>query len=634
MDYDNEELDPKEDDAILRLARKRLQHSSEADTEDREEAKDDLRFLRGRAEDQWEQSVKNEREASDRPCLTINQLSIFHDQIIGDQRQNRPAITVRAVDSDGDPETAKVLTGLIRNIENISDAEVAYDHAFEMSSGCGRGNFRIITDYLDDDSFDQHILIKRIGNPFSVYLGPHNEVDGSDAPYGFICEKMSIEEFKAQWPGVTPRDLDDPDEDLSAWSDKDQVIVAEYFYKKPNKQTLYLLADGTTTRDKPKKDSDIVKSRPINSFDIKWCKTDGYQMLEEPTDWPGRYIPIIPVWGKELVIDGVRCTRGCIRHAKDAQRLYNYFRSTDAETVALQPRVPYLLTPKMIGGYQTMWDKAHKANLPYLLFNPDPTMPGLKPFRELPPVTSQGHVEQLMLARSDLQQTIGIFDAGLGKKSNETSGIAIRARQRESDVGAFAYTDNLSRSMRHAGRILLDLIPRIYDTKRVVRIFNEDETERFVTINAPGEDEKGEPTLYDLSVGRYDVTVTTGPSYSTQREEAAASMMEFIKAVPPAAPIIQDLVAKNMDWPGAAEISDRLKKVLPPGIAEPEEGEELMAEPMVEPPPPDPVMETKLAIEQEKLKQQQLETEQKEIELSIKRLELEEKAEMPQEQAA
>ena len=193
-------------------------------------------------------------------------------------------------------------------------------------------------------------------------------------------------------------------------------------------------------------------------------------------------------------------------------------------------------------------------------------------------------------------------------------------------MGAFAYTDNLSRSMRHAGRILLDLIPRIYDTKRVVRIFNKDETERFVTINAPGED--------DLSVGRYDVTVTTGPSYSTQREEAAASMMEFIKAVPPAAPIIQDLVAKNMDWPGAAEISDRLKKVLPPGIAEPEEGEELMAEPMVEPPPPDPVMETKLAIEQEKLKQQQLETEQKEIELSIKRLELEEKAEMPQEQAA
>lgn len=618
----DDETKPDSDDGILRLARSRYDHCKTADDEDRAEAKEDLRFLKGGV-DQWDQAVYNKRIEAGRPCLTVNKLPAILDQIVGDQRQNKPAITVRAVDSDSDPETAKILSGLIRNIENVSDAEVAYDHAFEMAAACGRGFFRITTEYCDDNSFDLQIKIKRVANPFTVVLGPHNEIDGSDAPYGFVIEKMAREEFKNNWPDKTARDFDDDDPDLSDWADEDQVVIAEYFYKKFTKGTLYLYQDGEIS-DKERKGQKPIKSRPLTTTEVLWCKTDGYQFLDKPKPWPGRYIPLIPVWGKEINIDGKRYTRGCIRHAKDPQRLYNYFRSTDAETVALQPRVPYLMTPAMIGTHQSMWKKAHEENLPYLLFNPDPSMPGAKPYREQPPVVSPGHVEQIQVASDDIKSTTGYFDASLGAKSNETSGKAIMARQREGDIGSFAYVDNLSRSMRHAGRILVDLVPKIYDTQRLIRIFNEDKTERFVQINEPFMNDKDELQLYDLKVGMYDVTVKTGPSYTTQRQEAAESMMNFIKVVPESAPLISDLVAKSMDWPGAEDIAKRLKKALPPGIAEPEEGEEEeMPQPQgPPPPPPDPILGVKLAIEEEKLKQQQSQTERAALEVELKKIEL------------
>lgn len=626
------DTDNQDEAGMLRLARERFSHAIEADDEDREEAKDDLRFIKG---DQWDEAVKAERTGAKRPCLVINKLATILDQIIGDERQNKPRITVLPVDSESDPETAKIITGLIRNIENVSDAEVAYDHAFESAASCGRGAFRILTDYEDDNSFNQDIFIKRIANVFTVAWGPHNEVDGSDAPYCFVLEKISAEEYKAKFPGKTPRDFDDQDPDLSDWASDDQYTIAEYFYRQPKEANLYLLENGEITQDKPASDNQIVKQRKITTFDVKWCKTDGYQLLDKVVSWPGKYIPVIPVWGKEINIDGKRFTRGAIRNSKDAQRLYNYFRSTDAETIALQPRVPYMLTPKMLGNHKSMWDKAQHANLPYLLFNPDPALPQSKPFREQPPLVSPGHISAIQMASDDIKATSGYFDASLGAKSNETSGIAIQARQREGDVGSFAFVDNLSRAMRHAGRILVDLIPKIFDTARVKRIFNEDETSRFVAINQPFVDEKGQEQLYDLTTGRYDVVVRTGPSYTTQRQEAADSMMAFVKVIPNQAPLIADLVVKNMDWPGSEELSNRLRKTVPPELLEPEEGqpEQPAAPEAPPPPPPDPIMEIKLAIEQEKLKQQQAQTAKAEVELSIKRLELEDKASQPEEEA-
>lgn len=601
------------DEDILTEARDRLMVCVEAWSKNRERMLEDVRFRDG---DQWPASIRQEREAEDRPCITINLTEMFIDQVVGDQRQNKPAIRVspvEGVDFDGkgkvknlagdkDYELADVYTGLIRNIEYASNAESSYDTAFNHAAGHGMGYFRIVTEYSDDDTFEQDIRIRRIKNPFTVYLDPSFEDDvAADAMYGFIAHWMPRKEFNRRYGQDACMDIGEGiGEEYEHWYDSDRVRTAEYFRKVPVEREIALLQSGETFDLGENKGqrrriremlvasgAQIVKTRIVKSHKVEWCKINGSHILTERKTFPSKYIPIIPVFGKELNIGGDVYYRGVIRHAKDPQRLLNYWESSEAEVVALQPKSPYIGTVKQFNGYEELWRTANTKNHAYLPFNPDPQHPG-RPQREAPPQASSGIIERARSAYEHMLNTTGINRSALGQQGNEKSGKAILARQREGDTATFAYIDNLSKSIAHAGRILIDMIPRIYDTERVIRIRKPDDSEDFVKINAVLQDGT---KVHDLGVGKYDVVVSTGPSYNTQRQESAEAMMEFLRVVPEARQAIMDRVAAAMDWPESDEITKRLRKLLPKHLLDDNDENQ----PPPPPPPPTPAEQAEMA---------------------------------------
>lgn len=613
------------DDAnLLRIARERYQKAIDADRENRDAALEDLRFMAG---DQWPEELRRERKEDGRPFLTINRMPQFVRQVTNDIRQNKPAIKVRPADDKADDEIADVYSGLIRNIEADSDATTAYITAAEGAAQAGIGHFRIVTEYSSDDAFEQDIRIRRIIDPFAVTWDPQAvEPTRSDARYCFVEESLDIETFKARYPKADTSGWDFSDAQsysyVGDWLTHETVRVAEYWTRTMEPRTLALLLDGSMVDITGIKDRDgiydlgngrmepAVKTRKVWRAKVEMRIINGAEVLEGPFEWSGRYIPIVPVLGEEVHIGRETLRHGVIRHAKDPQRLYNYWRSAQTEYIALQPKSPFIVTADNIKGYENIWKQANTRNLPYLPHIPDKNNAGRAPERATPPMASQGMAQELLIAADDMKATTGIYDAALGAQSNEKSGIAIQRRQAESDISTFAYADNLSRALRHGGRILIDLIPQIYDSERVVRILNEDETVETVEINMTIRNEDGSTKkVNDLALGKYDVIVTTGPSYATKRAEAVDAMLQLVQSVPKVGEVIMDILVKSMDWPGSDEIAKRLRKLLPPGIEEPEEGEEQRPEP-----PPDP----ELLVKSKELELKGREQDRKDIETEAK----------------
>jgi hypothetical protein len=558
----------------------RFDKAWESDRANRDDAISDLKFVAG---DQWPADVRRSREASGRPCITVNRMPQFIRQVTGDMRQSRPSIKVSPVDDQGDPEIARMYNGIVRQIERVSKADMVYTMAFQAAVACGVGHFRVTTEYCDDSVSEQDIKLKAIQNPLGVFWDPNaKEVDRSDAAFCFVVEGLTTEAFKDRFPKATAASLDPitahSDSHLF-WHDEDMVRIAEYWYKKPKKRTLALMEDGKTVdlsdfKEELRQFMPIARkadgtpaTREVDSFEVEMCLVSGLEVLEGPYKFPVPFIPIVPVVGEETVIGTHVVRSGLIRHAKDPQRLYNYWRSSAAEMIALAPKAPYLVTSAMIKNNRAMWDKANVSPLPYLIYDADPQAAGARPERVAPPAPPNAMWQEAQIAADDMKGTTGIYDAGLGAKSNETSGKAILARQREGDTSTYHFFDNLAYAIRRAGEIVCALIPKIYDTERVVRLLNEDGSEAWVKVNQTTIAENGEPmTINDLSVGRYDVTVSTGPSYNTQRIEAANAMVEFARAYPNAAPAMLDKIAKMMDWPEHEEIAARLKAMLPPQL--------------------------------------------------------------------
>jgi len=899
------------DEKIIRKAVARLKKAIEDDGDNRQAAKDDLEFtaIDGK---QWPESVRAEREAEGRPCLTINKMPVFIDQVVGDQRMNRPSIKVFPVDSSGDKAIANILSGWIKHVQHISKADSVIDHGFEHAVTCGYGAWRVVTKYVSDNSFDQEAYIQKIDNALSVYWGKHSEYDCSDAQYCFIVSDMDRDEYKDKYKEEPIPFKDSDDQFVDGWSTKDTVRVAEYFVKEKISKTIYLL-DGGEIVEKAEIDQVVLKQRKVDAFKIMWYLLSGDRILDR-REWPGKkYIPIVPVWGKELNVAGKRVIRGLIRNAKDPQRMFNYWEalslntslptpngwikmadvqigqhlfddkgkvcnvtaispvfkdrecsevlfddgsvitadikhlwtveergkrtsksftwniktlttdqlvpkkhfiwvtdplvlpekdflippyvlgtwlgdgntsepcitqspedweelvkhlkffgcdirkprnsgttvaftmlgmrskfielnllenkhipyyyirgsfkqrlellqglmdtdgsvghssgqcsfttilpelakgfaellrtlgikvkcivrnkskksnvnasklqyqfdfttrlpvfrferklaslgkvkaqnrrterysiksitsvksepvkcvtvdsksslylagigmvpthnSSDTETVALQPKSPYILTPTQVAGHEQMWKNSLRKNYPYLLVSPDRDAPGW-PKREAPPQVSSAMVNKIQGTDQEIRDTIGLQKASLGMQSNERSGTAIRERKKEGDIGTFSFIDNLARSVEHTGRILVDIASAILDTKRVIRIGGEDDDDvNFVTVNMVTPDGK---IFNDLSIGTYDVRVTVGPSSTTQRTEAQISMKEFIQYYPSAAPVIGDLYAKSMDWPGAEKVAKRLEYLLPPVIREEIEAKRAAKDGNIEPP--------------------------------------------------
>ncbi len=560
---------------VLRVARERFKLAEEAELEIRKVGLEDLKFRSGK---QWLDAVKRDRDLEDRPSLTINRMPQVVRQITNDQRQNRPSIKTYPVDEKADVETAKVFQGLIKHIEYNSNGEVAYDTAFSGAVEKGFGYFRVITDYCNPLSFDQEILIKRIRNAFSVYLDPHaQEPDGSDAKWGFIFSDIPKDDYIAEF-GETDLAKSADWGSLSAmtpgWISESTVRIAEYFTTEFEMKTIYLLSSGESIEESQLPDMlpngvAIKTSRKSNVPVIKWYKINGMEILEK-TDWLGRWIPIIPVRGDEIDINGEVTYEGVIRHSKDSQRMYNYMASCEAETIALAPKAPFIVAEGQIPPeYAQMWKTANKKSHAYLTYKPT-SIQGQAvgaPQRNVYEAPVQAITNARMQASEDIKATTGIYDAALGARSNESSGVAIQRRNNQSQTSNFHFIDNLTRSMRHLGRILVDLIPKVYDAPRAIRIIGEEGEQQIIRINEMF-NHNGKNVTYNLGVGTYDVIVETGPSFATKRQEAAASMMDFTKAMPQAAVNVLDLVAKNMDWPGASEFAERFKKMLPPGMAE------------------------------------------------------------------
>ena len=583
---------------VLATARARLDLAMSALSESREDEIDDLKFYAGSPDNhwQWPADVLATRGAvqgqtiNARPCLTINKLPQHVRQVTNDQRQNRPGAKVIPVDDKADVQVADIFNGMIRHIEYISDADVAYDTACENQVSYGEGYLRLLTEYCDDTTFDQDIKIGRVRNSFSVYMDPMiQDPTGADARYCFITEDLTKDEYERMYPDAAPittlQSLGVGDQSISNWLNEDTIRIADYYYIDYDRTTLNLYPGNATAFEGSPEDKELravygkpKKSREADRPRVKYCKINGYEILEE-RDWAGKYIPVIRIVGNEFEVDGRLYVSGLVRNAKDAQRMYNYWVSQEAEMLALAPKAPFIGYGGQFEGYEDKWKTANTNNWPYLEINPDVTdgqgavLP--LPQRAQPPMASSGLLQAKAGASEDIKSTTGQYNASLGMGSNERSGKAILARQREGDVGTYHYGDNLARGVRHVARQLVDLIPKIYDTQRIARIIGEDGETKMVKINP----DQPEPVnkivdefgivvekIYNPSVGKYDVVATTGPGYATKRQEALEAMAQLLQGNPQLWAVAGDLFVKNMDWPGAQEMAKRFAKTIDPKL--------------------------------------------------------------------
>jgi hypothetical protein len=586
------QLSKKEAADLIKEARERLQASWEADKKNREEAALDLKFLAG---DQWSDNVKRERQNEGRLMLTINRLPQFLRQVTNPIREADLSIKTAPVDSNSDPKTAKVFDGLLKQIEYQSSARAVYATCCEHQTGCGIGWARVCSDYVSDSTFEQELRIKAIPNPLAVYDDPGAvEPDRCDSNWRFITQMIPKADFAERWPKAAPEGVDHPSDGLEglSWYDDDKIRVAEYWKKVPVEKTLVQLEDGQTVEADKLKQLEaqmgikipVARYRTVETHEIKQYLISGSEVLEGPFDWPGKYLPQVPFIGSEVPVESGTYRYSLIRFARDPQALYNYARTAAGESIALSPKAPYLVTARQVGKYQDQWATVNTKNRPYVLYEPDERAPG-PPKREHPPEPPVALMNEALTAAEDMKGTTGIYDASLGGKSNETSGIAINQRQVQGDTATYHYQDNAQRSLEHLGRILIDVIPKIYDTERIIRILGEDDAEEFVEINKTiGMDPMTQQPimLHDLSAARFDVRVRIGRSADSKRLETASAMLDFLKAFPEAAPFVGDLVAKNLDFPGAEQIAKRLRNMVPPqALADPDDPNA--------PQPPDPM---------------------------------------------
>ena len=570
----------------LHEMRERFQYATEAWAENRKRYVEDVEFLNGK---QWPEEIRKERDEAGQPCLVVDKLNQYVRQVVNDSRQNRPSIKVRPVDSDADIETADIIQGLCKHVEDRSDASAAYDTAVESAVKGGFGFIRILTEYAHENTFEQEVCIERVRNPLSIVIDPDfKKADASDIKYCFVLDEMDKDELEESYPKEDNiKTFEDTDLIWSAGDDK--VVIAEYFEIITKTRTMHMLADGSLANDEEYKTAinegltppAIKESREIEYNEVMWSKVHGGGYLEKPQKWIGKYIPIAMVIGNEIDIEGKVEYTGLIHSAKDAQRLYNYSRSAFAERVALAPKSPYIAAAGQVENHPE-WENANSVNYPVLTYDPQEIggtlvgAPQRQPASDIP----AGFSQDMQLSEHDIQASLGMYAASLGQQGNEKSGKAIMARQREGDTGTFHYHDNLSRAIRHIGRILVDLFPKVYDSQRAIRILGEDGTSDMAQIDPEQKSSvnkiqtgTGVKSIYNIGMGTYDVSVSTGPSYTTRRQEAAEAMIQLTQANPQMMPLIGDLMIRNMDWPGAEEIADRLKIMLPPQIQQAEEKE-------------------------------------------------------------
>jgi hypothetical protein len=593
-------------DKLLAEVKDCYSKSVSADGANRELAVEDIRFVDEEGA-QWTESERKNRAG--RPCFTFDRTSIAIDQVKGDQRQNTLQIKVLPVDSKSDRKLAGIYGGLIRAIERNSSARTAYNTGFDFALKGGFGAWRVYPKYVDD-SFDQEICIGRIENPFTVHFDPSaKDFLKRDAWWALISERISRKEYEAMHPDMDAADLDLSSRDQD-WLTSDEIRICEYYKRVRKEKTLALLDDGRTIdydsirvieaelRDPPPGSGiapiRVVKKRKAEGTIIRWWKLSGAGILEGPIDYEWKYIPIVPIYGRVSNIEGKRKYRGLVRKAKDPQKAYNGSRTAEIEAVAMVPRSPYMIPPAAIKGFENQWRNANATNPLFLYYNPDKNSPtGGKPTREPMPEIPQALIALSGQAQDDIKAATGKFGPSLGEPTAGELPGAIRQRNTEGDVSSYEFMDNYAESVKYTGEICVDMIPKVYDGQRTVRILGIDGKEDFVEINQRLPDGT---SLNDVSQGRFDIAVDAGPAYTTQRQEAADYLMRFSTGNEMVQQMASDLIAKNLNFEGADELERRLRiPLIQRGLIPPDKlSEEERALLPQGPPPPDPTQQALL----------------------------------------
>ena len=572
--------DTEKDEDIIKLAMERHESCKQNDHQ-KKDYEEDIDFKFG---NQWSLDVAQDRQNDKRPMLTVNRCDSFTNIVVNEGLQNRPSIKVRPNDDLTDPQTAEVVAGLIRHIISKPESKIATDVAYECAVSGGMGFFRVTTDYCDDDTFDQEINIERIENPCTVYFPDHliHKQDYSDAPYCFIRQKISKKEFKEKWPDIEGSNASFPalgagDND---WIEKDDVYIAEYFVIENVEKTIYLLPPDEKhptqyISDELPEGVTAIREREVNEKVVRWYLITKGSVLERKT-FPGSRIPIIPIFGKEIIVNGKKHFISLIRYMKEVQRMFNYLWTAFIESVQNTPKAPFIVEFSQIAKHKKYWETMNVKNWPYLPYTAKSvggqTLP--PPQRNPPPEVGTAIPLGLQYASEFMKDITGLHDASFGAQSNERTGKAIQARQGQGNLATYHYMNNYCNSMLSLAHLLIDIIPVIYDTPRTIRIVGEDMTDKVVLVNKMHQDLHNPNRLYNLTVGKYSVIVTIGASYDTRRMETADMLSNLMQTAPQLTMIFFDILARVMDMPGGQEIAARAKRFINqqyPGVIADEE---------------------------------------------------------------
>ncbi len=581
------------DEADLKEGKKRFAFCEDYESHFRTLYLEDFRFGHGDSDnmDQWPDQLLVNRELDQKPTLTVNKTRIHCIQIINDAKQNKPGIVVHPTTNEATYEAAQAYEDVVRHIEYTSRAQQAYDKAtYNMVFG-GEGFCRVITQYANPDGFDQDILIRPINDPLTVYMDPDaKEADKSDSEFAFVFDDMSKDRFKREYPGHEDAILPAPAGMWDSWLSEDHVRVAEYWRRKHKMVRLISIIDPATgerrTSPKSEVDPELIKiirkdpswdyrERDSDVVTVECIKIAGSKVIDR-NEWAGQWIPIVPAIAEEVVIDGQMDRKGHVRYLKDPQRIYNYNSSASVELGALQTKTPYVGPAKAFEGFEEYYQAANVQNLAFLPYNDwddEGSRAVAPPKREQPPQTSQVFLKGMDIAQNEMMMASGQYQSQFGQNENATSGKAINERQRQGDNATYHFVDGTSIMVRQIGRIIVDLIPKVYDTTRILRIRGEDGTTKNMTIdpNAPQavqmrEDKQRQivDLVFNPNIGKYGVEVDVGPSYATRRQEAWNAIIQILTQSPQLIPLVGDLLFTNADFPGADEIAMRLRRMTPP----------------------------------------------------------------------
>ena len=566
------EPERQDEGAFIEEARKRYDTAIDINEDNIERAKEDLRFV---FEDMWDERDRQQREAKQGlPCLEVNDFPQFISQVAGDVRINRPQINVHAVDST-DRQVADVYEGLIRSIEQASGAHRVYADALEYGAlACGMGHWRLVPEFADDEAFNIDLRVRRIQNPLSV-IWDHaaKNPDMSDARFCFVIKEMSREDFEEAYPNASATGYYTDHRADGHWKTKHGVSLAEYWTVEKVQQTLCLLGNGATVI---KEDQDpqvqmmaqmfpVLRERRVERKKVQMHIISGREVLEGPFEWPGQRIPIFTAWGRQGHVGERRVVKSLVHNARDSAKMYNYAASIEAERLAMAPKAKWLGTDAMFAGREHQWANANRISSDALTYTVDPESPTGKP-EMLPPIpVDAGLAQSRAVSSDDKKRTIGIFDASLGARSNETSGIAIQRRDQQADIANYVFVDNLNLAIEATGREMVNVIPKIYAGPRQLRILGPDLEESIVAVN--------QRNGVDITTGKYDVVIRSGPGFNTRRQEAADFYMRFVETNPQFAPFVMPLILRNMDYPGWEEFEQVVQAAM---------------QQMMQPPPPNP----------------------------------------------